>query len=115
MKKKIGRLLFIFAIFTFAFVPLNANADISQGFHTVNIKFLGPMFGETLMMVEAVDASFTNQWLQIDSANQNMLLATALTSVSLNQPVKIWVDNDTHDFVGMSVQTCYSVQMDLSN
>jgi hypothetical protein len=113
MEKRIGGLLLILAVATFAFAPVNADA-VDQGFYSVNIKFVGPMFGETLMMVDAADGSFTSLWLKLDSANQNMLLATALTAVSLNKPVKIWVLTGTQNFAGVSCQICYAVQMDLS-
>lgn len=115
MKKKMGGIIFVCAIIAFVFVPSNAHADISQGFHNVNITFVGPLFGHTVMVVDAVDGSFTDQWLELDPVNQNMLLATALTAVSLTKPAKIWVMADSHDLVGMTVQTCYSILMDFSD
>lgn len=115
MKKKIGGLVFLLTIFAFVLVPLNANADISQGFHTVNVKCIGPLFGKTIVLVDAVDGSFTDQWLEIDPTNQNPLLATILTAVSLNKPVRVWILSGTYDLVGLTVQTCYSVLLETSD
>jgi hypothetical protein len=40
---------------------------------------------------------------------QNALLATALSGLSMQQPVRIWIKNDPHDLAGITVQTCFSV------
>ena len=108
-RKSLIIVLFVtFAIF-FAFVPVESHAAITQGFHDVNIVSAGPFFGKIIMIVDAVDGSFKNQWLVLNTVMQNPLLATALSSISLQQEVRVWVMADSVSLPGITAQTCYSI------
>ena len=109
MKKLCAILIILVAVFSFVFVPSNASAAVSQGFHDVNIVFAGPLFGSIVIIVDAVDQSFTGEWLELNPAMANALLATALTLMSTGAQGKVWVMNDPHTIAGLSVQTCFSV------
>lgn len=109
MKKWFVILIVLVAVFSFAFVPSNASAQISQGFHDVNVVYGGPLFSSIVIIVDAVDQSFTGEWLELNPANDKALLATALTLMSAGVPGKVWVYNDPHTLAGLPVQTCMSV------
>lgn len=109
MKKWFAILIILVAVFSFAFVPSNASAQISQGFHEVNVTFAGPLFNRIVIIVDAVDQSFTDKWLELNVDNDKALLATALTLMTAGVPGKVWVANDPHTLAGLPVQTCFSV------
>jgi len=110
MKRKSLIILFVVAVaLAFTFVPAKSHAAVPLGWSDANIVYAGPLFGKIIIKVDAVNGSFTNQWLELDSAMQNSLLAVALSAISLQQPVRIWVANDPHPLAGLTVQTCYSV------
>ena len=107
MKRWCAILIVLVAVF--AFVPSNASAQISQGWHTVTIDRAGPLFGAVIIRVDESSGAFTDAWLELNPANSNALLATALTVQSTGEQARIWVMNDPHDIAGITVQTCYSV------
>ncbi len=110
MKRKSLIILLVVAVaFAFTFVPAKSHAAVPLGFSDVTIDYAGPLFGKIIIKVKAVNGSFTNQWLELNPAMQNSLLAVALSAVSLQQPVRIWVANDPHLIAGITVQTCYAV------
>ena len=109
MKKWCAILIILVAVFSFAFVPSNASAQVSQGWHTVTIDYAGPLFGVLVIMVDAVDQSFTNQWLELNPTMANELLATALTAMSTGMQARVWIMNDPHTIAGITVYTAYSV------
>jgi hypothetical protein len=110
MKRKSLIILFVVAVaFALTFVPAKSHAAVPQGFSDANIIFAGPLFGKIIIKVDAVNGSYTNQWLELNPEMQNSLLATALSAISLQQSVRIWVANDPHSLAGITVQTCYSV------
>lgn len=109
MKKWFAILIILVAVFSFAFVPSNASAAIAGGWHTVTINYAGPLFGKIIVKVDAADQSFTNQWLELNPAMANELLATALTAMSMGAEARVWVANDPHDIAGIETQTAYSV------
>jgi hypothetical protein len=110
MKRKSLMILFIVTVaFAFTFVPAKSHAAITQGFHDVNIVSAGPFFGKIIMIVDATNGSFKNQWLILDAEMQNSLLATALSGISLQQEVRVWVMADSVPLPGIIAQTCYSI------
>jgi hypothetical protein len=109
MKKLCAILIILVAVFSFAFVPSNASAAIAPGWHTVTIGYAGPLFGVMIIRVDAADGSFTNQWLELNPAMANELLATALTAMSMGAEARVWVANDAHDLVGIELQTAFSL------
>jgi hypothetical protein len=110
MKRKSLMILFIVTVaFAFTFVPAKSHAAITQGFHDVNIVSAGPFFGKIIMIVDATNGSFKNQWLILDAEMQNSLLATALSGISLQQEVRVWVMADSVSLPGITAQTCYSI------
>jgi len=102
-------LVILVAVFSFAFVPSNASAAITQGWHFVTINYAGPLFNIIVVRVDAVDASFTNQWLELNSDMDKELLATALTAMSQGAQVRVWVASPTRTVVGIELQTVYSI------
>ena len=110
MKRKgLSILLVIAVIISLTFVPTKSNAAIPLGWYTVRIVYAGPLFEKIVLLVDAVDGSFTNQWLELNVPMQNQLFASALTAVSMQKLVGIYVTNDPHYFAGVTVQTCYSL------
>ena len=109
MKKWCAILIILVAVFSFAFVPSNASAAISQGWHVVTIGYAGPLFAVQIIRVDAADGSFTNQWLELNPAMANELLATALTVMSTGKQARIWVKNDPHSLVDIELQTAFSL------
>jgi len=110
MKRKgLSILLVIAVIISLTFVPTKSNAAIPLGWYTVRIVYAGPLFEKIVLLVDAVDGSFTNQWLELNAPMQNPLFASALTAVSMQKLVGIYVTNDPHYFAGVTVQTCYSL------
>lgn len=110
MKRKSLMILFVVAVaFAFTFVPAKSHALVPLGFSDANVDYAGPLFGKIIIKVTAVNGSYANQWLELNPAMQNSLLATALSAISLQQPVRIWVQNDPHSLAGITVQTCFSV------
>ena len=109
MKKKIAILGALFVLCTCVFFTSYASAQISQGFHDVTILYAGPFFDRIIILVNAVDGSFAYQWLELNGGNDKALLATALTAMSMGNPVRAWVMNDPHTVAGLAVQTCYSI------
>jgi hypothetical protein len=110
MKKRsiIAGLILLVAL-TFTLTPAISDAAIAQGWHFAKVVYAGPLFGKIIIKVDASDGSFTNQWLELNGSMQNSLLATSLSALSMQQPVRVWVANDPHDLAGISVQTCFSV------
>jgi len=110
MKRKSLIILFVVAVtLAFTFVPAKSHAAVPLGFSDVNIVSAGPFFGKILIIVDAVNGSFSNQWLVLNPEMQNSLLATALSAVSLQQEVRVWVMNDSVPLPGITAQTCYSI------
>jgi hypothetical protein len=107
-RKNLTIFLFVAVALAFTLVPVKSFA-IDQGWHFAKMVYAGPLFGKIIIKVDASDGSFTNQWLELNPAMQNSLLATALSALSLQQPVRIWVANDPHVIAGITVQTCFSV------
>ena len=101
--------LFLAIVLSLTFVPGKSFAAIAQGWHFAKVVYAGPLFGKIIIKVDASDGSFTNQWLELNAPMQNSLLATSLSALSMQQPVRIWVANDPHNLAGVSVQTCFSV------
>jgi hypothetical protein len=108
-RKSLIIVLIVTAAIFLTFVPVKSHAAVPLGFSDANIVYAGPLFGKIIIKVDAVDGSFTNQWLELNPAMQNSLLAVALSAISLQQPVRIWVQNDPHVIAGITVQTCYSI------
>jgi hypothetical protein len=109
MKRKSFIILLVVVAMAFTFVPAKTFADVPVGWSVANIVYAGPLFGKIVIKVDAVNGSYTNEWLELNPEMQNSLLATALSGLSLQQPVRIWVANDPHTLAGLRVQTCYSV------
>jgi hypothetical protein len=110
MKRKSLIIAMIFVIgLSFTFVPTKSLAAIAQGWHFAKVVYAGPLFGKIIIKVDASDGSFTDQWLELNTPMQNSLLATALSALSMQQPVRVWVANDPHILAGVTVQTCFSV------
>ena len=109
MKRWCAILIVLVAVFSFAFVPSNASAAVPAGWNVVTITWAGPLFGTAIIMVDAADQSFTNEWLELNPAAANSLLATALTAQSMGAQARIWVADDPHSLAGLTVQTCYSI------
>jgi len=110
MKRKSLLILFVVAVsFALTFVPAKSHAAVPRGFSEANIVFAGPLFDRIIIKVDAVNGSYTNQWLVFDRDMGNQLLAVALSAVSLQQPVRVWVDSDAVNVGGIIMQTCYSV------
>ena len=108
MKKRCMIFVILVAVFSFSFIPSNAFA-ISQGWHIVTVDYAGPVFGKMVIRVDAVNNSFTDQWLELNSDMDKSLLATALTAMTMGSQARIWVMDDPHNLVGLTVQTCYSI------
>jgi len=108
-RKSLIIVLIVTAVIFLAFVPVKSHAAVPLGFSDVNIVSAGPFFGKILIIVDAVDGSFSNQWLVLNPELQNPLLATALSAVSLQQEVRVWVMNDSVPLPGITAQTCYSI------
>jgi len=110
MKRKSLIILFVVAVaIAFTFVPAKSHAAMTQGWHTVTIDSAGPFFGKIIMLVDAANGSFTNQWLVFDATMQNSLLATALSAISLQQQARVWVSSTTQALPGITPQICTSV------
>ena len=108
MKKKAMVLALSLAIaFSVAFVPGKALA-LTQGWHFGTVDYAGPLFGKIIIRVDITDGA-SDQWLELNPAMQNQLLATALTALSTGEQVRIWVSDDPHNLAGITVQTCFSV------
>jgi hypothetical protein len=108
-RKSLIIVLIVTAAISLAFVPVKSHAAVPLGWSDGNIVYAGPLFGKIIINVDAVNGSFANQWLELNPAMQNSLLATALSALSMQQPVRIWVAADPHVIAGITVQTCYSV------
>ena len=110
MKRQSLIIAMVLAIaFSLTFIPTKSFATIAKGWHSATVVFAGPLFDKIIIKVDARDGSFTNQWLELNAPMKNSLLATALSALSMQQPVMVWVANDPHVFAGISVQTCFSV------
>lgn len=110
MKRKSFTILFVVAIaLAFTLVPVKSHALVPQGWSDATVVFAGPLFGKIIIKVNAVNGSFVNQWLELNPAMKNPLLAVALSAISLQQPVRIWAANDPNVIAGITVQTCYSL------
>ena len=108
MKRKSVIILFVVAVaLAFTFVPVKSFAAIAQGWHTAEVVQAGPFFGEMLVKVELSTGG--EQWLKLNPEMSNSLLATALSALSLQQPVRIWVLADSAPLVGITVQTCLAL------
>ena len=108
-RKSLIIVLFVTAVIFLTFVPAKSHAAVPRGFSEANIVFAGPLFDRIIIKVDAVNGSYTNQWLVFDRDMGNQLLAVALSAVSLQQPVRVWVDSDAVNVGGIIMQTCYSV------
>ena len=109
MKKKIAIMGALFVLCTCVFFTSYASAQISQGFHDVTILYAGPFFDRQIVLVNAVDGSFSYQGLEMNGGNDKSLQGTALTARSMGHPVRAWVMNDPHTVAGIPVQTCFSI------
>ena len=108
-RKSVTVVLIVVIALSFTFVPAKSFAAIAQGWHFAKVVYAGPLFGSIIIKVDASDGSFTNQWLELNAPMQNSLLATALSAMSMQQEVRVWVANDPHNIAGVTVQTCFSV------
>jgi hypothetical protein len=108
MKRKSFIILFVVAALAFTFVPAKSFAAISQGWHSATITYAGPFFDQIVIKVDSTRTTdpFTGQWLVLNRTTQNALLATALSAVSMQLPVDIFVYNDPRTIAGIQVQTC---------
>jgi hypothetical protein len=110
MRRKSLIILFVVAVaLAFTFVPTKSHALVPVGWSTARIVYAGPLFGKIVIGVTASNGSYTNQWLELNPAMQNSLLATALSALSMQQEVRVWVDDDPNVIAGITVQTCYSI------
>jgi hypothetical protein len=110
-RKSLTIVLFMAVALAFTLTPVKSYA-LSQGWHFAKIVFAGPLFDKIIIKVDSSPnnaVQFQNQWLVLNTAMQNSLLATALSGLSMQQPVRIWVMNDPFVLAGLNVQTCYSV------
>ena len=102
-------ILLLLSIFTLILLSSNSNAAIPQGWYVANIVFVGPFFDKIIMMVDATDGSFTGQYFVLNPSMQNQLYASALTAVSIQKSVSVYVADDPHFISGTPVQTCLSL------
>ena len=109
MKRKSLTIVFIVAIaLAFTFVPVKSFADISQGWHSATITYAGPFFDQIIIKVNSTKATdpFTNQYLVFNRTTQNALLATALSAISMQLPVDVFVMGDARFIGPIRAQTC---------
>ena len=102
-------ILLLISIFTLILLSSNSNASIPQGWYVTNIVFVGPFFDNIIMMVDAADGSFTGQYFVFNPSMKNQLFASALTAVSIQKSVSVYVADDPHVINGTPVQTCFSL------
>jgi hypothetical protein len=110
-RKSLTIVLFVAVALAFTLTPVKSYA-LSQGWHFATIVFAGPLFGSIVIKVDSSPnnpVQFQDQWLVLNPEMQNSLLATALSGLSMQQPVRIWVANDPFVLAGITVQTCFSV------
>jgi hypothetical protein len=110
-RKSLTIVLFVAVALAFTLTPVKSFA-LQGGWHFAKIVYAGPLFDKIIIKVDSSPNNpiqFQNQWLVLNSAMQNSLLATALSGLSMQQPVRIWIANDPSVLAGITVQTCYSV------
>ena len=111
-RKSLTIVLFVAVALAFTLTPVKSFALVAQGWHFAKIVYAGPLFGDIIIKVDSSPnnpSQFQNEWLVLNREMKNPLLATALSGLSLQQPVRIWVMNDPRTLAGITVQTCYSV------
>jgi hypothetical protein len=108
MKKLI--LLYIIAAFFIFFGVSFASGTVTQGYHEITIDDVGPLFSEIILKGDAVDGSFENEWFILNKTEANKLLAVALTGMSADSKIIIWVSDDPHPFAGITVRTIFGMR-----
>ena len=111
MKRKSFIILFVVAALAFTFVPAKSFAAISPGWHYVTIDQGGPFFDQILIKVKSAPpntTTFQNQWLQLNPLMKNQLFATALSAISMQMTVRVWVyaQLPNENVAGIPTQRC---------
>ena len=87
-----------------------ASGTVTQGYHEITIDDVGPLFNGIILKGDAVDGSFENEWFILNPAEANKLLAVALTGISADSKIIIWVSDDPHPFAGVTVRTIFGMR-----
>jgi len=85
--------VFVTMVVVLSMVAVFAVAAHAGGWYTCTVKMAGPAWGRTYVMLSATDDTFTNRWFKTSYTRQKEMLATALTAITNNMNVSVYLDS----------------------